>query len=34
MLYIDTVVLEDYLRDAAREMRECPTVTIIHHESG
>lgn len=30
----DTVVPEDCLRDAAREMRECPTVAIIQHESG
>ena len=29
----DTVVPEDCLRDAAREMRECPTVAIIQHES-
>ena len=30
----DTVVPVDCLRDAAREMRECPTVAIIQHESG
>ena len=30
----DTVVPEDCLRDAAREMAECPTVAIIQHESG
>ena len=30
----DTVVPEDCLRDAAREMKECPTVAIIQHESG
>lgn len=30
----DTVVPEDCLRDAAREMRACPTVAIIQHESG
>ncbi|RPD65196.1 hypothetical protein L226DRAFT_456355 [Lentinus tigrinus ALCF2SS1-7] len=29
----DTVVPEDCLRDAAREMAECPTVAIIQHES-
>ncbi|KAJ7058150.1 glycosyl transferase family group 2-domain-containing protein [Mycena amicta] len=29
----DTVVPEDSLRDAAREMTECPTVGIIQHES-
>ncbi|EAU86690.2 hypothetical protein CC1G_06451 [Coprinopsis cinerea okayama7 len=29
----DTVVPEDCLRDAAREMRESPTVAIIQHES-
>ncbi|KAF9447333.1 hypothetical protein P691DRAFT_776203 [Macrolepiota fuliginosa MF-IS2] len=29
----DTVVPEDCLRDAAREMRACPTVGIIQHES-
>nr|GAT50238.1 predicted protein [Mycena chlorophos]GAT50239.1 predicted protein [Mycena chlorophos] len=29
----DTVVPEDCLRDAAREMVECPTVGIIQHES-
>ncbi|KAF5381647.1 hypothetical protein D9615_005482 [Tricholomella constricta] len=29
----DTVVPEDCLRDAAREMRECPNVAIIQHES-
>ncbi|KAF8874734.1 glycosyl transferase family group 2-domain-containing protein [Infundibulicybe gibba] len=29
----DTIVPEDCLRDAAREMRECPTVAIIQHES-
>ncbi len=30
----DTVVPEDCLRDAAREMYECPEVAIIQHESG
>lgn len=30
----DTVVPEDCLRDAAREMAECPNVAIIQHESG
>ena len=30
----DTVVLEDRLRDAAREMAESPEVAIIKHESG
>jgi len=30
----DTVVPEDCLRDAAREMRACPTVAVIQHESG
>ncbi|KAL9708789.1 hypothetical protein Ac2012v2_007943 [Leucoagaricus gongylophorus] len=29
----DTVVPEDCLRDAAREMAECPEVGIIQHES-
>ncbi|KAI0339326.1 hypothetical protein BDW22DRAFT_620375 [Trametopsis cervina] len=29
----DTVVPEDCLRDAAREMAECPTVAILQHES-
>ncbi|KAF7760728.1 CAZyme family GT2 [Agaricus bisporus var. burnettii] len=29
----DTVVPEDCLRDAAREMAECPDVGIIQHES-
>ncbi|KAF8631461.1 hypothetical protein AX15_002398 [Amanita polypyramis BW_CC] len=29
----DTVVPEDCLRDAAREMYECPEVAIIQHES-
>ncbi|THH32339.1 hypothetical protein EUX98_g1834 [Antrodiella citrinella] len=29
----DTIVPEDCLRDAAREMAECPTVAIIQHES-
>ncbi|KAI0251039.1 glycosyl transferase family group 2-domain-containing protein [Lactifluus subvellereus] len=29
----DTLVPEDCLRDAAREMAECPTVAIIQHES-
>ncbi|THH01974.1 hypothetical protein EW026_g833 [Hermanssonia centrifuga] len=29
----DTIVPEDCLRDAAREMAECPTVGIIQHES-
>lgn len=30
----DTIVPEDCLRDAAREMRECEDVGIIQHESG
>lgn len=30
----DTVVPEDCLRDAAREMAECPDVGVIQHESG
>lgn len=30
----DTIVPEDCLRDAAREMAECPNVAIIQHESG
>ncbi|EIN04516.1 hypothetical protein PUNSTDRAFT_122841 [Punctularia strigosozonata HHB-11173 SS5] len=30
----DTVVPEDCLRDAARELAECPDVAIIQHESG
>lgn len=30
----DTVVPEDCLRDAAREMRECEWVGILQHESG
>ena len=30
----DTVVPEDCLRDAARELAECPTVAILQHESG
>ncbi|KAG6899344.1 hypothetical protein C0993_011083 [Termitomyces sp. T159_Od127] len=30
----DTVVPEDCLRDAAREMGVCPDVAIIQHESG
>lgn len=30
----DTVVPEDCLRDAAREMAACPTVAILQHESG
>jgi cellulose synthase/poly-beta-1,6-N-acetylglucosamine synthase-like glycosyltransferase len=30
----DTIVPEDCLRDAAREMTECPAVAIIQHESG
>ena len=30
----DTIVPEDCLKDAAREMAECPTVAIIQHESG
>ncbi len=30
----DTVVPEDCMRDAAREMAACPTVAIIQHESG
>ncbi|KAL1719962.1 glycosyl transferase family group 2-domain-containing protein [Schizophyllum commune] len=29
----DTIVPEDCLRDAAREMTECPEVAIIQHES-
>lgn len=29
----DTIVPEDCLQDAAREMAECPTVAIIQHES-
>ncbi|KAF7307706.1 Glyco-trans-2-like domain-containing protein [Mycena kentingensis (nom. inval.)] len=29
----DTVVPEDCLRDAARELSECPTVGILQHES-
>lgn len=29
----DTIVPDDCLRDAAREMAECPTVAIIQHES-
>ncbi|KAJ7705304.1 glycosyl transferase family group 2-domain-containing protein [Mycena rosella] len=29
----DTIVPEDCLRDAAREMTECPTVAILQHES-
>ncbi|KAI0313170.1 glycosyl transferase family group 2-domain-containing protein, partial [Amylostereum chailletii] len=29
----DTVVPEDCLRDAAREMAECPTVAVLQHES-
>ena len=29
----DTVVPEDCLRDAARELAECPEVAIIQHES-
>ncbi|KAH9991982.1 glycosyl transferase family group 2-domain-containing protein [Russula compacta] len=29
----DTIVPEDCLRDAARELAECPTVAIIQHES-
>ncbi|KAJ7254691.1 glycosyl transferase family group 2-domain-containing protein [Mycena haematopus] len=29
----DTVVPEDCLRDAARELSECPTVAILQHES-
>lgn len=29
----DTIVPEDCLRDAAREMAECPEVAIIQHES-
>jgi len=29
----DTIVPEDCLRDAAREMTECPAVAIIQHES-
>lgn len=30
----DTVVPEDCLRDAAREMAECPNLAILQHESG
>jgi hypothetical protein len=30
----DTIVPEDCLRDAARELAECPEVAIIQHESG
>ncbi|KAI1784473.1 glycosyl transferase family group 2-domain-containing protein [Ganoderma leucocontextum] len=30
----DTVVPEDCLRDAARELAECPDVAILQHESG
>ena len=30
----DTVVPEDCLRDAAREMAECPHLAILQHESG
>jgi hypothetical protein len=26
--------LKDCLRDAARELAECPTVAVIQHESG
>ncbi|KAJ7472250.1 glycosyl transferase family group 2-domain-containing protein [Mycena galericulata] len=29
----DTIVPEDCLRDAARELNECPTVAILQHES-
>jgi cellulose synthase/poly-beta-1,6-N-acetylglucosamine synthase-like glycosyltransferase len=29
----DTIVPEDCLRDAARELTECPEVAIIQHES-
>ncbi|TFY58219.1 hypothetical protein EVG20_g8236 [Dentipellis fragilis] len=29
----DTAVPEDCLRDAAREMAECPTVAVLQHES-
>ena len=29
----DTIVPEDCLRDAARELAECPEVAIIQHES-
>jgi hypothetical protein len=29
----DTIVPEDCLRDAAREMAACPTVAVIQHES-
>ncbi|KAJ7040766.1 glycosyl transferase family group 2-domain-containing protein [Mycena alexandri] len=29
----DTIVPEDCLRDAARELTECPTVAILQHES-
>ena len=32
--FIDRPLLQDCLRDAAREMAECPTVAIIQHESG
>ena len=30
----DTIVPEDCLRDAAREMAECPRVAILQHSSG
>ncbi|KAF8129021.1 hypothetical protein EV363DRAFT_390113 [Boletus edulis] len=30
----DTIVPEDCLRDAARELAECPDVATIQHESG
>jgi cellulose synthase/poly-beta-1,6-N-acetylglucosamine synthase-like glycosyltransferase len=30
----DTIVPEDCLRDAAREMTECPEVAILQHDSG
>ena len=30
----DTVVPDDCLRDAARELTECPEIAIIQHESG
>lgn len=30
----DTIVPEDCLRDAAREMAECPHLAILQHESG
>ena len=30
----DTLVPEDCLRDAAREMAECPHLAILQHESG